>query len=161
MVNPSALGVAFLVLLATTTMVDSSSSQRQPFQISHPALGTLLSDHAIKTVVGSYQPQTNLISLQSEALARPQWLSVQVPEGVTFRGTLAINGVVEQQVASEGIALDLRAVLAAGQTEVMLEGGYTPSQAGIIVAFDNPDTTVRQQVGQQGRVHYQIKFQVD
>lgn len=161
MVNPSALGVAFLVLLATTTMVGSSPSQRQSFQISHPALGALLSDHSLQAIVGAYPRQTNQISLHPEALERPQWLSIKVPGGVTFRGTLAINGVVEQRFTSEGITLDLREVLASGQTEVTLEGSYTPSQAGIIVAFDNPDTTVRQQVGQQGRVHYQINFQVD
>lgn len=161
MVNPSALGVAFLVLLATTTMVDSSSSSRQSFQISHPSLGALLSDDPMEAMVGAYQRQTNVISLNQERLEATQRLSVQVPEGVTFRGTLSINGVVDQRFTSEGLTLDLRDVLASGHTQVTLEGTYTPSPAGIIVAFDNPDTTVRQQVGQQGVVHYQINFQVD
>lgn len=160
MVNPSALGVAFLVVLATTTMVESSSS-RQSFQIAHPSLRDLLSEDSITAMVGIYQRQQNTISLSQEGLGAAQRLLVQVPTGVTFRGTLAINGVVQQPITSEGITLDLRDFLASGSTQVTLEGTYDPPQDGIVVSFDNPDTTVRQQVGQQGSVDYHINFQVD
>lgn len=161
MVNPSALGVAFLVLLATTTMVGSSSSNQQPFQVSHPSLGRVLADNAVGAVAGAYQRQTNTISLDRESLAAAQRLSVQVPEGVALEGTITINGTEQQPLPPEGITLDLRSVLAQGATEITLEGIYSPVDAEIMVLFENPETTVRQRIGQQGTVHYHIEFRMD
>ncbi|QQE66129.1 hypothetical protein GFS31_28270 [Leptolyngbya sp. BL0902] len=161
MVNPSALGVAFLVLLATTTMVGSSSPSRQSFQVAHPSLGTLPLEESVEAMLGAYQSQTNTISLDQDGLDRAQRLTVQVPRGVTFQGRLLINGEVSQSLQGDGITLDLRDFLSLGLTEITLEGTYTPPDSAIMIAFENPETTVRQQVGQQGLVRYHIQFRVD
>lgn len=160
MVNPSALGVAFLVLLATTTMVGSSSKQ-QSFQVSHPSLGDLLLNDAVRAMAGTYHRQTHTISLEQGHVAAAQRLAVQVPEGVRFQGTLTINGTRREQVSPEGLALDLSSVLAQGETQVTLEGTYSPPDANIMVSFESPETTVQQRVGQQGAVHYHIEFRID
>ncbi|MEY3298543.1 MAG: hypothetical protein RLZZ597_1803 [Cyanobacteriota bacterium] len=161
MVNPSALGVAFLVLLATTTMVRSSPPNQPPFQVTHPSLGKLLADNAVGAVVGAYQHQTNTISLDRESLTAAQRLAIRVPEGVAFQGTLTINDLEQQTLPPEGVILDLRSVLAQGVTEITLEGRYDPDDAEIMVSFENPETTVRQRVGQQGNVDYHIEFRID
>jgi hypothetical protein len=159
MVNPSALGVAFLVLLATTTVVGSSPPTQPSFQVSHPSLGDLIDQDPMGNRVEALPADT--IHLDQSGLAESQWLSVQVAEGTSFEGTLAVNGEVKYRFGSEGIRLDLKDVLALGATDVILSGRYSPSDAAVAVAFNNADTSVRQQVGQQGRVHYQINFWLD
>lgn len=159
MVNPSALGVAFLVLLATTTVVGSSSPTQSSFQISHPSLGDLIDKDPRGGQADALLADT--ISLKRDDLNKAQWLSVQVPEGANFEGVLAVNGVVKYRFGAEGIRLDLKDILALGATDVVLAGSYRPEDGAVVVSFANAETTVRQQVGQQGRVHYQINFWVD
>jgi hypothetical protein len=159
MVNPSALGVAFLVLLATTTVVGSSPPTQSSFQISHPSLGDLIDKDPMGGQASALLADT--ISLDQGDLDEAQWLSVQVPEGAHFEGVLAVNGVVKYRLGAEGIRLDLRDILALGSTDVVLAGSYRPDDGAVVVSFANVETTVRQQVGQQGRVHYKINFWVD
>lgn len=159
MVNPSALGVAFLVLLATTTVVGSSPPTQPSFQVSHPSLGDLIDQDPMGEKNEALPADT--IRLDQDRLEESQWLSVQVSEGASFEGTLAVNGEVKYRFGSEGIRLDLKDVLTLGSTDVILSGRHSPADAAVVVSFNNADTTVRQQVGQQGQVHYQINFWVD
>ncbi|MFH7242321.1 MAG: hypothetical protein ACHWZW_05665 [Spirulina sp.] len=159
MVNPSALGVAFLVLLATTTVVGSSPPTQPSFQVAHPSLSDLIDKDPMGGKAELLPADT--IHLDQEGLKEPQWLSVQVPEGASFEGTLAVNGEVKYRFGAEGIRLDLKDILALGATDVVLAGSYSPGDGSVVVSFNNSETTVRQQVGQRGQVHYQINFWVD
>lgn len=79
MFNPSALGVALLILLATTTMVDSSSSNTRTFHAAHRSLSSLIANTKVGYMMGSYQRQTNSISLSRRTLDQPHTLTISAP----------------------------------------------------------------------------------
>ncbi len=163
MFNPSALGVALLVLLATTTMVGSSSNGNRGFQVAHQSLGLLISDSSADHMMGSYQRQTNTISLRRNRLNEPHRLTISTEPGVTLRGTITINGATQQSLALDQISgsVDLSPYLAQAITDVVIVGTYEPAAASVTVTFDGPDTRVQQQAGGTGRVNYQLNLVVD
>jgi hypothetical protein len=163
MFNPSALGVALLVLLATTAMVGSSSSGNRGFQVAHQSLGSLISSTSADHMMGSYQRQTNTISLRRQRLSEPHQLTISAAPGVTLRGTITINGNTQQSLTLDQMSggLDLGPYLAQSITDVVIVGTYQPASALVTVTFDGPDTKIQQQAGGTGRVNYQLNLVVD
>lgn len=142
-------------------MVESSSFRRPPVQSARASLGTLRAEDPLGLMMGAYHRHTNTISLEPGDLETEQWLSIDLPTGVTFHGTLAINGVVKRSFPETDRRLDLKAWLKPGMTVVTLAGSYAPGRGSMVVSFQNQNITVRQQVGNRGTVHYQLNVQLD
>ncbi|HIK45884.1 MAG TPA: hypothetical protein IGR64_13525, partial [Leptolyngbyaceae cyanobacterium M65_K2018_010] len=107
MFNPSALGIALLVLLATTTMVGSSSGSNQLFQPAYRSLSALLSRHGTDQIMGAYQRQVNTISLSRSSLGERHRLTVTAPANGVLQGTITINDQAPQSLRPGFTSLDL------------------------------------------------------
>jgi hypothetical protein len=161
MFNPSALGVALLVLLATTTMVGTSSESDRRFRLAHQSLSSLISSASAVHLIGSSPRQTNTISLSRSTLQAPHTLTVSVPLGATLQGTLSINGQAPVVLEPNSTSLDLSPYLTQALTDVVIEGTYSPASAAVAITFDGPNTKVQQQAGGTGRVNYQLNLVLD
>lgn len=161
MFNPSALGVALLILLATTTMVDSSSSNTRTFQAAHRSLSSLIANTKVGYMMGSYQRQTNSISLSRRTLDQPHTLTISAPSGTSIQGTITIDGQTQLTLGQGSSSFDLSPYLTQSATQVVIEATYTPASAAVSIGFEGPDTTVRQGSSGTGQINYQLNLMLD
>lgn len=161
MFNPSALGVALLILLATTTMVDSSSSNTRTFHAAHRSLSSLIANTKVGYMMGSYQRQTNSISLSRRTLDQPHTLTISAPSGTTLQGTITIDGRTRLTLGQGSSSFDLSPYLTQSATQVVIEATYTPASAAVSIVFEGPDTTVRQGSSGTGQINYQLNLMLD
>jgi hypothetical protein len=162
MINPAAIGVAILILLAVTTTVESSSAYRDyRFEGSQQSLSKILTSKRLKDAMGSYQRQTNVIDLHHTALESPHWLQIEVPTGMKPQGHISINDEVHLPLEDDLLPIDLSPYLKAGHTRITLTGTYVPASASALVRFTGPDTLVQQQTGSDGQLNYQLNLIVE
>jgi hypothetical protein len=162
MINPAAIGVALLILLAATTTVGSSSAkQNYSFKGSQPTLSNILSSISLKDVMQSYQQQTNTISLNRDALAAPHWLTIKVPSGTSLQGTIVINNEARIPLDNGLPPLDLSPYLEPGLTQVSITGTFAPTAASASIQFEGPDTMVQQRTVGTGEINYQLNLVVE
>jgi hypothetical protein len=160
MFNPSALGIALLVLLATTTMVESSSTEQRSFQAAHRSLSSLLLKGHTQALGDFQSRQTNTISISQAALQGDQPLRLSITAGPSLQGTLTLNHGLQRSLAPS-TTLDLRPYLDQGIVRVLVEGTYGLEETPVVITLDGAGTTVRQQMGQAGRLNYQLNLVVD
>lgn len=161
MKQPSALGVALLILLAVTAAVGPSSAHNhQSFGVTYQALSAILSQVSARDVMNSYQRQTNTISLERANLDDPHLLSVSVPAGVTLQGYIEIDDHTRVPLSSASEFLDVSPYLSESITRVTIVGSYSPPSASVAIAFNGPNTVVQQQTGGTGRINYQLNLLV-
>jgi hypothetical protein len=162
MINPAAIGISILILLAVTTTVGSSSAKQDNiFKGSHRNLGIVLSDMSLKDVMRSYQQQTNTIVLHPSVLADPHILQIEVPSGATLQGQIVINDDIQLPLDRDSVPIDLSPYLKSGRTEVVITGTYSPAAASVLVQFEGPDTLVQQQTAGTGELNYQLNLVVE
>lgn len=161
MFNPSALGVALLILVATTTMVDPSSETTHTFQATHRSLSSLIANTKVGYMMGAYQRQTNSISISRRRLDQPHTLTISAPPGTTLEGTITIDDHTQLTLGQGSSAFDLSPYLTEAATQVVVEAFHTPASAEVSILFEGPDTTVRQSSSGSGRIDYQLNLMLD
>ena len=161
MINPAAIGVAILILLAATATVGSSSIEKNPaFEGSQQTLSDLLARVNLKDAMQSYQRHVNTLILDPIALESPHLLQIEVPAGTSLQGQILINDEVRFALDSGPMPIDLGPYLQTGQTQVVVTGTYTPASALVLIHFEGPDTLVQQQTEGAGELNYQLNLVV-
>jgi hypothetical protein len=161
MKHPSALGIALLVLVAVTTVVGPSSANNTlSFAGTYKALSAILSQVTAQDVMAAYQRQTNIISLEGADLDEPHLLSINAPVGTILQASIAVDDHPPVPLKGNGELLDIRPYLRETITRITIVGTYSPATTVVTIGFSGPNTTVQQQTGGTGQIHYQLNLLV-
>lgn len=162
MINPAALGVSLLILLAATMTVESSAAKNSSvFKGSQQTLSNLMVNVSLKEAISSYQRHTNTITLDAATLKAAHMLHIEVPLGTDLRGQLVINDDVRLALDDDLRPIDLGPYLSPGLTQVVVTGTYRPPSASVIIRFEGPTTVAQQQTAGVGELNYQLNLIVE
>ena len=159
MINTSAVGVAVLMLIAATAMVESSSADHDfVFQRSQSTLADRLTRVDWQGMMRSYQRQVHTISLSQAHRDSPHWLEIESPTGTTLRGELTINNTVQLTLEGSSTQVDLSPYLQQPTTEVLVTGTYDADAPPAMIRFKGPDTLVQQHITDGGDINFQLNL---
>jgi hypothetical protein len=160
--NPSAFGVALLVLVTATLVGPSEANDNRTFNGLHPMLRSLVTDFDMQEMLRTYQQPANIISLDRATIDEPHWLTVSIPVDTELQGEILINDTIRIPLEDDGSTrLDLSPYFFDDETTIKISGRYQPASAALAVIFDGPSTLIQQQTGNTGELNYQLTLVVD
>jgi hypothetical protein len=96
------------------------------------------------------QTQETMISLESEQLRHPHFLSVSsLAKGTQLTGQIKLNGKYIKKL-DNNIKINLAPFLKRGKHTIAISGSYRPVRDSVEVSFSGPNTQVSQQSGGNG-----------